>query len=448
MSTKHQFHAQTPILSKEPSSTSPKSIPPKLSMKRKFQPLHSTSSELNLNKSKYFKDEKSLEPTNDTPKNQNSKPSSPGVVQNGPITPAFAKQRYRDYLSTYELTEISGYHQIYFVGRPSSSTTSINNRGNSQNFGFDILPSCHYKTQVGEHIAYRYEILSIFGRGSFGEVVKCYDHKSNTQVAIKILVNTPLMHRQGSIEIQNMLLVNKTGSPYIVKVSDSFTFRSHICIVTEILGTSLFKYIENNNFSPVPLKTLRTIVFDITSGLADIHKSKIIHADIKPENILFANSSSKHVKIIDFGSSCTVGHTIYNYLQSRFYRAPEIILGIPYGTAIDIWSLGCIAAELATGIPIFKGNSDAEQLKKFVETIGSPPANVMASSTRKKQYIQSDGKIIGNPTPFKTKLSSFLKTSDMHFLDFVTKCLEWDPSKRITASKALSHPFLVKSKKS
>lgn len=445
MSIKSQSHAQTPVPSKQQSPVSARSTPLKISLKKNFYPLQPTLSEVNISKSRF--QEKKTVNTDSTQNSQKSKPISPGVVPNGPITPAFAKQRYRDYLSTYELTEINGFPSIYFVGRSTSSSTSIGNRGASQNFGFDILPSCHYKTQVGDQIAYRYEIISIFGRGSFGEVVKCIDHKTNSPVAIKILVNTPLMHRQGSIEIQNMLMVNKMNSPGVAKVTDSFIFRNHICLVTEILGNSLLKYLEANNFAAMTSKLLKTIVFDITSGLADVHKSKIIHADLKPENILFTNNSYKHVKIIDFGSSCTIGHTIYNYLQSRYYRAPEIILGIPYGPPIDIWSLGCIVAELATGNPLFKGNSDADQLKKFVETLGNPPVNVLAASTRKSHYVSSDGKIIGNPTPFKAKLSSFLKTSDMQLLDFITKCLDWDPAKRITASKALNHPYLAKQKK-
>lgn len=445
MSIKLQYHSQTPVPSKESTPKSPKSTSPKLTAKKNYRPLQATCSALNISKSS-FKEKRSLD-TNDINNSQNSKPSNPGVVQNGPITPAFAKQRYRDYLSTYELTEINNFPAIYFVGRPTNSSNSTIMRGSSQNFGFDIPPTFHYKTQVGDHIAYRYEIINIFGKGSFGEVVKCLDHKNGTQVAIKILANTPLMHRQGSIEIQNMLIVNKMKSLGVEKVTDSFVFRNHICIVTEILGNSLFKYLEANNFAAMPMKLLKSVVFDITAGLADIHKSKIIHADLKPENILFQLGSTNHVKIIDFGSSCTVGHTIYNYLQSRFYRAPEIILGIPYGTPIDIWSFGCIVAELATGNPLFKGNSDAELLKKFVESLGNPPANVLAMSTRKSHYISADGKIIGNPTPFKTKLSSFLKTSDQHLLDFISKCLDWDPAKRITAAKLLNHPFIAKPKK-
>ncbi|OHT03688.1 Dual specificity tyrosine-phosphorylation-regulated kinase 3 [Tritrichomonas foetus] len=369
--------------------------------------------------------------------------NSPGVVKGAPITPAFAKQRYREFLTTYENTEISNYKQIYFIG---STNKKVNGRGAASNFGFDS-PTSYYKVQIGDHLAYRYEIVAIFGRGAFGEVVKCIDHKTKAIVAVKILVNTQLMHKQGAIEIANMQVVSKTKSPYIGQVTDSFTFRNHLCIVTEVLGNSLLKHMEIKDFAPFSTKQLKSVVYDITSGLVAIHQAGIIHADVKLENVLFLVGSTLHVKIIDFGSSCAIGNTTYNYLQSRFYRAPEIILGIKYGTPIDIWSLGCIVAELATGKPLFSGQNEADQLKKFVEVVGAPPAALMAQSPRKNQYTTSDGKIIGNPTPFKTRLSSVLKSNDQPMIDFITKCLEWDPTKRITAAKAIAHPWITKTRK-
>jgi len=93
-----------------------------------------------------------------------------------------------------------------------------------------------------------------------------------------------------------------------------------------------------------------------------LREQDIIHCDLKPENILLKSPEKSGIKIIDFGSSCFSDERIYTYIQSRFYRAPEIILGIPYTTAIDMWSFGCILTELCTGIPIFPGESEHEQL--------------------------------------------------------------------------------------
>ncbi|OHS97514.1 Dual specificity tyrosine-phosphorylation-regulated kinase 2 [Tritrichomonas foetus] len=363
--------------------------------------------------------------------------SLPGIIPNGPIAPAFAKQRFRNIISTYENSEINDYKEIYFLGNVTKVASA---RGNQNNYGYD-LPTKQYRALVGDHLAYRYEIVAILGRGAFGEVMRCYDHKSNCMVAVKILVNTPLMHKQGLIEIENQKKV--MDSNYVAKVTDSFVFRSHLCMVTEVLGISLFNYLKSHNFSPLPVKMTKTIAFELISGLVTVHSKGIIHADLKPENILFLIGSTNHIKIIDFGSSCVIGQELYNYLQSRYYRAPEVILGIKYGTPIDMWSAGCIIAELAIGKPIFNGESAIDMLNKFVETVGLPPQNVIEACPVKTKFFKN-GNTVSQPTPLKNRLSNVIKTNDQPLIDFLSKCFEWDQNKRMTAAKALKHPWLAK----
>ena len=104
---------------------------------------------------------------------------------------------------------------------------------------------------------------------------------------------------------------------------------------------------------------------------------KIIHCDLKPENILLCNPKRSAIKIVDFGSSCQLGQRIYQYIQSRFYRSPEVLLGIPYDLAIDMWSLGCILVEMHTGEPLFSGANEVDQMNKIVEVLGLPPKHVL-----------------------------------------------------------------------
>jgi dual specificity tyrosine-phosphorylation-regulated kinase 2/3/4 len=99
---------------------------------------------------------------------------------------------------------------------------------------------------------------------------------------------------------------------------------------------------------------------------------EIIHCDLKPENILLKEPNKSGLKIIDFGSSTFHNEKVYTYIQSRFYRAPEIMLGIPYDCGIDMWSFGCIAAELYIGYPIFPGDSEGDQLSRIMEMVGFP----------------------------------------------------------------------------
>jgi len=118
-----------------------------------------------------------------------------------------------------------------------------------------------------------------------------------------------------------------------------------------------------------------------------LREENLIHCDLKPENILLKSPDKSGIKVIDFGSSCFVNERIYTYIQSRFYRAPEIILGIPYTTAIDMWSFGCILTELFTGVPLFPGESEQEQLSLIMEVIGMPPQTILDQATRKDVFF-------------------------------------------------------------
>lgn len=155
--------------------------------------------------------------------------------------------------------------------------------------------------------------------------------------------------------------------------------------------------------------------------------------------------------MIDFGSSCFAHERIYTYIQSRFYRAPEIILGIPYTTAIDMWSFGCILTELFTGVPLFPGESEQEQLSLIMEVIGLPARDILAQASRKsvffdeqtnEPYLSRDSQ--GNlRIPSSKPLDEVLMCQSDSFHDFITKCLEWDPEKRITPFDALMHEWII-----
>lgn len=112
-------------------------------------------------------------------------------------------------------------------------------------------------------------------------------------------------------------------------------------------------------------------------ALKYLKEENLIHCDLKPENILLKSPDKSGIKVIDFGSSCFADERIYTYIQSRFYRAPEIILGIPYTPAIDMWSFGCILTELFTGVPLFPGEFEQEQLSLIMEVIGLPDDKIL-----------------------------------------------------------------------
>lgn len=141
---------------------------------------------------------------------------------------------------------------------------------------------------------------------------------------------------------------------------------------------------------------------------------------------------------------------VFTYIQSRFYRSPEVILGMNYAMAIDMWSLGCILAELYTGYPIFPGENEHEQLACIMEVLGVPDAYIVQKASRRKLFFDATGA----PRPFvnnkgkrrrpNTKtLSSVLKCNDEQFIDFISKCLTWDPDKRLKPQPAMRHPWIL-----
>ena len=200
-----------------------------------------------------------------------------------------------------------------------------------------------------DHICYRYEVLESLGRGSFGQALKCFDHKTNEYVCIKIIRNQEKFQYQASVEVkvlQHIKDMDPEDTTNLVKMRDYFVFRSHVCIVFELLSMNLYEFIKNTDFRGVSMGLIRRFAIQLLHSLKFIKEQEIIHCDLKPENILLKTPTKSGLKIIDFGSSCFLDEVVYTYIQSRFYRAPEIMLGIPYSYAIDMWSFGCIVAEL------------------------------------------------------------------------------------------------------
>jgi dual specificity tyrosine-phosphorylation-regulated kinase 2/3/4 len=181
-----------------------------------------------------------------------------------------------------------------------------------------------------------------------------------------------------------------------------------------------------------------------------LQNKRIIHCDLKPENILLYEARKADIRVIDFGSSCKEEEKVYTYIQSRFYRSPEVILGSTYGLGIDMWSFGCILAELWTGYPLFPGENEQEQLACIMEIFGPPDRHLVERCTRKKLFFDSVGKPRVTVSskgrrrrPSSKTLSQALKTEDEAFLDFVTRCLRWDPERRMKPHEAVTHPFIT-----
>lgn len=216
------------------------------------------------------------------------------------------------------------------------------------------------------------------------------------------------------------------------------------------MGINLYEFIKAHDFRGFSLKLIRRFTKQLLNSLVLLHNHKVIHCDLKPENILLAHPVHSEIKVIDFGSSCFENEKVYTYIQSRFYRSPEVILGMAYGMPIDMWSVGCILAELFTGYPIFPGENEQEQLACIMEVFGPPEKHLIEKSSRKKLFFDSMGKprlTVSSKgrrrRPSSKELRQALKCDDEAFLDFITRCLRWDPARRLTPQEANKHEFIT-----
>ncbi|XP_002027589.2 putative dual specificity tyrosine-phosphorylation-regulated kinase 3 homolog isoform X1 [Drosophila persimilis] len=381
------------------------------------------------------------------------------------VSPQQVMILYMHKLTPYERTEILAYPQIYFIGANAKKRPGVYGPNNSD---YDNEQGAYIHIPH-DHVAYRYEMLKIIGKGSFGQVIKAYDHKTHEHVALKIVRNEKRFHRQAQEEIRilhHLRRHDKYNTMNIIHMFDYFTFRNHTCITFELLSINLYELIKKNGFKGFSLQLVRKFAHSLLQCLDALYKNEIIHCDMKPENVLLKQQGRSGIKVIDFGSSCFENQRIYTYIQSRFYRAPEVILGAKYGRAIDMWSLGCILAELLSGHALFPGENESDQLACIIEVLGMPNKTLLATSKRSKTFFSpkgypryctvrtmSDGMVVliggqsrrGKPRgpPCSKSLSKALDgCKDPLFLNFIRGCLEWDADKRLTPSEALKHPWL------
>uniref|UniRef100_A0A8C2YXJ2 non-specific serine/threonine protein kinase n=1 Tax=Cyclopterus lumpus TaxID=8103 RepID=A0A8C2YXJ2_CYCLU len=330
-----------------------------------------------------------------------------------------------------------------------------------------------------------YEVLDFLGRGTFGQVVKCWKRGTGEVVAVKILKNHPSYARQGQIEVGILARLSGENADEhnLVRAFECFQHRSHTCLVFEMLEQNLYDFLKQNKFSPLPLKVIRPVLQQVATALKKLKSMGLIHADLKPENIMLVDPARQpyRVKVIDFGSASHVSKAVCStYLQSRYYRAPEIILGLPFCEAIDMWSLGCVIAELFLGWPLYPGALEYDQIRYISQTQGLPGVPLLNLGTKTTRFFckESDSPYATwrlkstdeheKETGMKSKEarkyifscmddmahvnlvmnlegSDFLaeKADRQEFVGLLKKMLLVDAEERITPAEALSHPFVT-----
>lgn len=353
--------------------------------------------------------------------------------------------------------------------------------GSPDNKDFNLII---YKNDIIEdENGKKYQILKKLGEGQFGQVFAVFevDTKTGNQIyALKITKSHPQYREQAQKEVELMAFIRDNSSEEemenILRYIRSFFFKNHLVIMTEKLSVDLITILKYRNYDGLPLSFIQPAIRTILKALSTLSRLNIVHSDLKPENILLIdNMSSSKVKIVDFGSSRFISQKCTYYIQSRFYRAPEVILAIPHSYPVDIWSLGCVAAELFVGLPLFPGQNEVQMMLLIVRMLGQIPQKLIDMSPRKNVFFNSDGSLkteieicsalqkevvemhkyfyyrklpdiikqyvynMGNTSTEQTKEQWRRKL----FIDLLKKMLVLDPEQRITPDNALKHPFIT-----
>ncbi|CAL8318625.1 unnamed protein product [Lota lota] len=334
------------------------------------------------------------------------------------LATADALSAFRKHLTPFEQREIKQYREVWYLGTASEKVQETFTR----NHGYDDIQG-HYKMVIKDHIAYRYEVLELMGQGTFGRVLKCRDHKTQQLVAMKIIVNNQRFADEAMAEVEILKLLQKNDKydvANVVHMKEHFHFRNHLCITFDLMGKNLYEVMKRREFRGLGTSQVRTHAVSLLQSLQFLSRTGIIHCDLKPENILVSKDDSEVIKVADFGASRLEHLNTYPVAQTLSYMSPEVLLKKAYSKPIDMWSLGCILAELKTGEILFDVCDEFELLLKMKKLLGLPPKAML-----EKTSLQD---VLSGPRNSRQKtrwrLSAALDTEEELFLNFVQRCLE------------------------
>jgi len=288
----------------------------------------------------------------------------------------------------------------------------------------------------------RYVVLSKLGEGTYGTVYKCSDTKKNSTVAIKKIK----YHYEGegipATSIREIGILRSLNHPNIVGLKDIVHGdNSSLYLSFEYMNMDLSGFIKKCQ-REVPLKAIRKIIYQIIKGVHFLHKNRIFHRDLKPDNVLLSEDGSE-VKLADFGLARSFHQPFRQYsreILTLWYRSPEACMGYSqYSIGVDCWAIGCIFAQMINGKPLFHGSSDVEQLILIFRVLGTPDEYTWPDLKRYEGFSFEFPKF--HPMGLESKIK--MDRIDKNGLDLLKKFLELDPMKRISCKDALDHPFFA-----
>ncbi|KAJ3024424.1 UNVERIFIED_CONTAM: cyclin-dependent kinase 5 [Siphonaria sp. JEL0065] len=282
----------------------------------------------------------------------------------------------------------------------------------------------------------KYQKIEKLGEGTYGIVYKAQNRETDDIVALKRIRLENEDEGVPCTAIREISLLKELKHPNIVKLYDVIHTEKKLTLVFEFLDSDLKKFMDSYG-GDLDVPTNKHLMYQLLKGIAFCHEHRVLHRDLKPQNLLI--NKRLELKLADFGLARAFGIPVRSYsheVVTLWYRAPDVLMGSrQYSTSIDIWSAGCIMAEMASGRALFPGQSVRDQLLKIFKLMGTPNESTWPKITELPEY-KSDF-----PIYEKGNIAEMVPKLDAQGVDLLCKLLEYVPEKRISAEAALQHPY-------
>ncbi|RGB30714.1 kinase-like domain-containing protein [Rhizophagus diaphanus] len=289
----------------------------------------------------------------------------------------------------------------------------------------------------------KYQKIEKLGEGTYGIVYKAQNRDSNEVVALKRIRLDNEEEGVPCTAIREISLLKELKHPNIVRLYDVLHTEKKLTLVFEYLDSDLKKFLDTYG-GDLDKDTIKQLMYQLLKGIAFCHEHRVLHRDLKPQNLLI--NKRGELKLADFGLARAFGIPVRSYsheVVTLWYRAPDVLMGSrQYSTSIDVWSAGCIFAEMASGRPLFPGSSIKDQLLRIFTVLGTPTEETWPRVSQLPEY-KSDFAIYN-----RIPLESLLPKLDSSGIDLLSQQLiEYQPEKRLSAEDALQHPYFEEIRK-
>lgn len=286
-----------------------------------------------------------------------------------------------------------------------------------------------------------YEMLekTVLGEGTYGKVYKARSARTGDFVAMKEMKLDSQDEGVPSTAIREIALLKELSHPNVVKLLDVFCKPKKLVLVFEFLQNDLKKYMKAHN-GPLTQSTIKSFAYQLCRGVEFCHANRIIHRDLKPQNLLV--DDKLRMKLADFGLARAFSVPVPKYTHevvTVWYRPPEILLGSQlYSLPVDMWSMGCIFAEMATGAPLFAGDSEIDTIFKVFQKLGTPTEETWPGVSELPDFKPTFPKW---PKRSWSTIRNTAQQLGADGVDMLDRLMFFDPKKRLSARKALAHAY-------